>query len=157
METLGDVQELENIACQRLGIDMALVAATAHRTSPASSVASSRCETDHVRSATRKPRSLSPAVSRQSKKIMEPFSDRGNDTSSDDDSDSDVASSSINPGRKRCRALRSRSTSKDSGLTEVDVRGSDDLGSDDSEDDVIIKRQCIAGKRRKRMRTHGGR
>jgi hypothetical protein len=43
MGTLGDVQGLETIACQPLGMGMALVTATAHRTSPASSVASSWC------------------------------------------------------------------------------------------------------------------
>jgi hypothetical protein len=48
METLGDVQGLEKITCQPLGIGMALVTATAHRASPASSVAPKLCQGHNV-------------------------------------------------------------------------------------------------------------
>lgn len=156
-ETLGDVQELENIACQPLGMGMALVTVTSHRASPASSVASSRCEIKRVRSTTTKTCPLSPAASRQPNKIMKPFSGCGTDTSSDDDSGSYVADSSISAGQKRRRTWRSRSTIKDGGSPGVDVRGLSDSGSDDSQDDGIIERRCVAGRRRNRMGAHAGR
>jgi hypothetical protein len=138
MEMLGDVEELKDVTYEALGEGTALVTAIA------------RLAAGPGAQSTTKPDRRSATCVQQPPKIMEPFTN-SSDVTSSSDSEMDAALPSTNAGRKRRRTLQGKSTAKNARPRRGAVCESSDTKSCESQREKSIKQRVAAGRRRRRL------